>query len=164
MFAAVMGVVSQVMGVGGGIVAILGGILLWRKFPNENKKLAAEATKTGAEAGKTGTEAAIAVGGLHLQMSQSAFDRMTAAEKSASVANERANAADEKLRQVVADADQIRRDRDNDHELIQDLRRDFQRLHALILGCPTGGNCPVVTELHRFPDLLSGHDPGGSAA
>lgn len=132
---------SQTAGVAALIGVVASAIYQWRKTRVENEK-------TGAEANKTDAEGQVALsGGGYLQWAERADKRAEKAEADAAEARREAREANDR-------ADQARRDRDNDRELIEDLRRDhnalrgsYEALLERIGRCRAGSSCPVADSL-----------------
>lgn len=135
---------SQLAGVAALVTALATAIVMWRKTRHEN-------AKTGAEAGKLDAEGQVAISGNALTWAERADKRAERAEADAIAARAEAREANER-------ADECRRDRDNDRELIADLRRDHEtlsrkhdRLLEQIARCNAGALCPIADSLTRYP-------------
>jgi hypothetical protein len=131
---------SQAAGVAALVAAVASGLYQWRKTRAENHK-------TGAEAYRTDAEGQVALSGDYRAWAERADKRAEKAETDAAEARAAAREANDR-------ADQARRDRDNDRELIEDLRRDHNALRgsyeALIerIGrCKAGPFCPIASSV-----------------
>jgi hypothetical protein len=93
----------------------------------------------------------VSIGGLSLQLSESAVNRMKAAEDKADAANAKADAADARADIAEEQARDARRERDQDRALLDALRHEFDQLVSRIAACEAGHFCPVADALTRGP-------------
>lgn len=124
------------------VISAIGGLGALLAVISDRRKRAAEAKKIGAEGGKADAEGQVAISGTTLQWAQRADSRAERAE-------EKAAQAEADAREANRRADELQRDRDNDRELIADLRKEFEALLERIASCEAGHFCPVADSLTR---------------